>query len=1389
MYKASILIVEDNELVVLELKDRLKKMGYDISATASNGLNAIKKAILHQPDLIMMDIRLKGKIDGIDASTEIRNSMDVPIVFLTAHTDDDTLQRAKITEPYGYIIKPFDELELKTTLEMALYKHAMKKKLKESEERFRRTFELDSIGNSLTSVDGKFVNVNNMLCKMLGYTKDELISQNFTSITHPDDIEISLESMRKLLSGETESCNIEKRFIKKDGSNIWINVIATLLKDSKGNPVHFITHLIDISGRKLTELALRKSEERFSKIFSKSLVPLTLSRFPDRKIIEANDEYCRLIGFIRSDIIGHTSVDLGIVDQRTSDKIMDEVRKNGFIQNLETLIRTRDGNCRNIIYSSEPIEIGDEQFLLSISIDITERKHAEEMSARNEHLFRLFVEHSPASIAMFDRNMKYIITSSRFLTDYEIGQQNIIGRSHYEIFPEIPERWKEIHKRCLAGETIRDPEDSFPRANGKLDWIRWEICPWYEHNNEIGGIILFSEVISERKNIIEALRKSEEQYRQLADSAPIPVAVASLATGKLLYLNNNAFELLGFTFEGNDFHDYILTDFYVIPKLYDVILKILKKEGHSSNFEIELKKVDGRQITVLTSSLITSFENEPAIFSSFYDITSRKRAEEMLAISEVRYRRLFETAKDGILILDYETGVIVDVNPFLSELFGYPYDKFIGKTIWEIGFFKDIVSNKDKLLELHKKIYVRFEDLPLQTASGQKINVEIISNAYLVNHHKVVQFNIRDITERKRMEATVRESEERFRMVFENMFDGISIYLEDTDPYKRKLIDCNEQYAIMAGRSREELLQLGSTMNLQVTLDEYANKNRLESIDGGAIYHGSFSWIRPDEKENIVEYSSRPIKWQGKTYSIGIDRDITERSRLLENQRKLSTAIEQSPVSIVITNIKGDIEYVNPKFTQITGYAYDEVHNQNPRILKSGEHTQEFYKNLWQTIKSGKEWSGVLHNKKKDGKLFWESAIISPIKDEACKITHFVAVKEDITERVEIEKELKKYREQLEELVGEKTEQLTKQNVFFRTLIDTIPNPIYVKDREFKYTEVNKAFEEYFNINRENILGKSFLDIMPAETAALIRQIDEQLLIDHKTVIYESAAQIKEGRTIPIMVYKSSFGLPGKDLEGIAALVIDISKQKEMEETTTEALRKEKELNVMKSNFISMTSHEFRTPLTTILSSTDLLERYHTKWEESKITGHYKKIQDSVKYMTAMLDEVLIISKSERGNINFNPSSVNLEEFASEIIEQVRMQALPGHNIIYDYKLPYQNISADPQLLNHILNNLLTNAVKFSPKGGDVNLTVEDENEYIKFTVKDNGIGIPQEDIKNLFEPFFRAQNSAGIKGTGLGLSIVKKYVQLHNGEISIESDPGKGTRFFVKIKRENYNN
>lgn len=229
------------------------------------------------------------------------------------------------------------------------------------------------------------------------------------------------------------------------------------------------------------------------------------------------------------------------------------------------------------------------------------------------------------------------------------------------------------------------------------------------------------------------------------------------------------------------------------------------------------------------------------------------------------------------------------------------------------------------------------------------------------------------------------------------------------------------------------------------------------------------------------------------------------------------------------------------------------------------------------------------------------------------------------------------------------------------------------------------------------------------------------------------------------------------------------------------ALNKEKDLSELKSRFVSMASHEFRTPLTTMMSSLDLVSTYEQKKDTANHSKHVTKIKASINNLTDILNDFLSVSKLEEGKIENKPEELNLKTFISEVTEEMRAMASRDQKLTNKHT-GKETTHLDKKLLKHVLFNLISNAIKFSPEGGAIEINAETTPSEVKISVKDQGIGISKEDQKHLFERFFRGHNATHIQGTGLGLHIVAKYAELMRGTIDLKSTENKGTIFTIKI-------
>lgn len=360
----------------------------------------------------------------------------------------------------------------------------------------------------------------------------------------------------------------------------------------------------------------------------------------------------------------------------------------------------------------------------------------------------------------------------------------------------------------------------------------------------------------------------------------------------------------------------------------------------------------------------------------------------------------------------------------------------------------------------------------------------------------------------------------------------------------------------------------------------------------------------------------------------------------------------------------------------------------------------------------------------------------------------------------------------------------------------------------------NPAATALFGYSDQEAIGRHINLLIPEE-----RLEEEQLIIQRirdggKVSHYETIRISREGRAIPVSLTVSALKDPSGEIIGIIKVARDISVQLEdrqqlkdyslhleevvrartrsLEDTVadlkqakaqlTASLEKEKELNQLKSRFVSMASHEFRTPLSAVQLSAALIEKYLAKALYAGAGTHLQKIKNAVTTLNGILNDFLSLEKLEGGKVSTAFSDVDLQEFAVAVTEEMQLLVRPGQQICYAHGGSTARVVLDPSLLHNCLINLLSNAIKYSPEGARIDLFTTITDGGCKITVKDEGIGIPEEEQHQLFEAFFRANNTTGIQGTGLGLNIVSRYVSLMNGHIGFESLPGKGTKFTLSF-------
>lgn len=515
----------------------------------------------------------------------------------------------------------------------------------------------------------------------------------------------------------------------------------------------------------------------------------------------------------------------------------------------------------------------------------------------------------------------------------------------------------------------------------------------------------------------------------------------------------------------------------------------------------------------------------------------------------------------------------------------------------------------------------------------------------------------------------------------------------------------------------------------------------------------------------------------------------------MDNQKMLQSMFQEATIGILVVNSQGEIVKANPFSEKLFGYDKGELIANPVEILipdsfrnRHAGHRKKYHKKpVPRTMGANLE----LYGQRKDGSRFPVEISLSHMDIDGERFA--IAYVNDDTLQQETLKSLKKAKK-----ISDDISEIVEESL----------NEIFIFDAEtLKFIQVNKGARQNIGYSLEEMKLMTPIDVKPEFDEKKLLEVIEPLRNGSvNELTFETIHLRKNATTYPVEAHLQYSKLGEQPV--FVAFMSDISQRKEYEHRIlmhseelekkvierTEELRasesklresyeKEKQLGELKSRFVSMASHEFRTPLSSILSSANLIGRYEKGEQHDKRMKHVNRIESSVRNLTTILNDFLSLEKLESGKVRYSPVKIEIEEYIQHVIDEMGLIAKRDQNILHFHQ-GGKEIFADEHLLKNIIINLLSNGIKYSPEGKNVELHTQYAEGKISIQVKDYGIGIPADDQKLMFTRFFRAHNVVNIQGTGLGLTIVKRYLDLMNGKIWFESKEAEGTTFFIEIPK-----
>ena len=1249
---------------------------------------------------------------------------------------------------------------------------------------------------SKTSGDYGATFISNNVIDMTGYEAHDFLDDPSFWIDHihPDDIDRVKGEVAQVLDNGRHS--YDYRFQHKDGRYIWVRDDVKLVRNTEGEPIEIVGFWTDITEHKRAEEALRESEEKLRVMFESTSEGIAITDLKG-KILDVNDTILGMSGLSREELVGQEG--FGFVPTEDGKRIIEQGMK-AIISETGTEKMSQEttptfGRAYDVDLSIGVLHdsSGDPTGFVAIARDDTERKRAKEMLQQREQDYLMLLESTAEGIIVVDsETLKVVFGNRRAMKMFEF--ESVEDGIGVNILDFIEPEDREIAIRGFAEDVFGEEQRKRYelRANtkaGRQIWIR-ALATRIDFQGRV-AVLLSIRDITERKLVDDEIRESEERYRLLAENVTDVIWTVDMDL-RFTYISPSVERISGYSVEeamAQSLADSLCPDsLEVALQAYEEELALEEMEQkdlfRTRTLELQQKCKDGSTIwTEVTMTFLHNADGQSiGILGVSRDITERKLAEEDLRESEEKLRAVFEHIGDGVIVSDLE-GRITDENDAALRMQGFKHKKeVIGKN----GF--DFIAEKDrtkaledgvKTVELGRGPGGQYTFL---RKDGSEYEGEAIASLLRDSSGNPAGFVsvTRDITERKLKEEELRESEERYRLLAENVTDVIWT------------LDMNLQVTYISpsitrqrGYSVEESLTRGIEKDLTPASLEIAMKVFSEALAAEEMEPKDLSKTWTVESELYCKDGSTIWTEQETTFLrdadgqpvgiLGVSRDITERKlkeeELRESEERYRLLAEN--VTDVIWTMDMDMRftYTSPSITHQRGYSVEEamaqslVDNLCPDSLEVALQAYEEelaieemeQKDLFRTR------TLELEQKCKDGSTICTEVTMTFLRNADGQAIGILGVSRDITERKLAEEALRESEYRLQELV---------ENIGSGVAVYKPING----GKDFVFLNLNKAGEKIGGISKEKVIGKTVTEVLPGikkfGLLDVFQRVNETGKSEHFPISFYEDERIKGWREN--FVYK----LPSGEL---VAVYEDISERKRAEEERERLIHELERSNAELQQFAHVASHDLQEPLRMVASYTQLLEKRYKGNLDADADEFIAYAVDGAQRMQNMIESLLYYSRVGSRGKPLQP--VESESAFEQAMADLKLAIDESSAEMTHDPLP--QVMADKTQLIQLFQNLLGNAVKFRGKEQPhIHVSAkQDKNEYL-FSVSDNGIGMNPEYFDRIFVIFQRLHGREEYPGTGMGLSICRRIIERQGGRIWVESKPGEGSTFYFTIPK-----